>query len=239
MMALLIKDWRLNAPATLCLFLIYAVLPFIIFFGRAADEGIQQSLRRDMFYECLMGSAFAGIAISLLIVPAFGAIAFARERRDRSAEFLAATSVARSRVVASKVVVAIALCMIPWMLSGILVVAAQAFQMNESNWFGVSLNGDNNLEPLSWLLRIHIMLFGIAWLLSSILRSETIAAAAAILGVVLLSIGYVVYRSRLEHFGSSFEAEATANLVATIATLTLGIGGFIAGTIIALRRVSP
>ena len=98
MTTLLIKDWRLNAPATLCLVLIYAVLPFIVFFSRAVDEGVAHALNAESMTTCFMISAFAGLGISMLIIPAFGGIAFARERRDRSADFLASLSIDRTSV---------------------------------------------------------------------------------------------------------------------------------------------
>ena len=78
MMTLLIKDWRLQSPATLCLGLIYLLLPFIVFASHAADEGVQRALTRDTLMGVFYISAGAGMGISLLIVPAFGGISFAR-----------------------------------------------------------------------------------------------------------------------------------------------------------------
>ena len=147
-------------------------------------------------------------------------------------------AVSRAKVVGSKVIVAAFLLVLPWLLSGVLTLIAWAIQGFGTEWMHSGTRYDD-IEPFKWLVLIQIMLFGLAWQFSSIVRSETIATAAAIFAVVLLCLGYALYRNRLERVVGSFSAADTADFVATIGTLILGFGGFVSGTIIALKRISP
>jgi ABC-type transport system involved in multi-copper enzyme maturation permease subunit len=238
MIALLRKDLRLNAPVTIALLLTYITLPFLVFGALVASDGLQHTLKESGVATSFVITAFVGLGISLFILPAFGGIAFARERRERSADFLAAHPIPRRSVVVSKLIVTLALCSLPWLLSVVIVVGVQRVLPRVDGSF-VGPDGSEIREGVMWLLRLQAMLLGGSWLLSSLLRSETVATTSTILGTIVLAIAFATYRSALERTGYVELAHARADVLATILTLAIGLGGFLAGTLIAFKRTSP
>lgn len=191
---------------------------------------------RAIWYLCI------GAYGTTLFVPVYAAVAFARERRDRSAEFLGMFPVSRQKVVVSKLVASITLAVLPWIVFVPFLVVW--LLLNEN----IILPGghifvrykptlDDCLVAAMWLTIGNLCSFGIAWLLSSLLRSETIAAGIAIATAIGLTLGTVAW---IDGMNESSQVRAAMTMRALIVMFcAVGTGCLIAGTSIALRRRTP
>jgi ABC-type transport system involved in multi-copper enzyme maturation permease subunit len=164
-----------------------------------------------------------------MVVPAamFGASAFAAERRDRSAEFLAMMPVTRSMIVASK------FCFVwAWMLLGFILSAALFFSMaiTSLDGEGPGMDGLQKACIAACFLGACVQGFGIG-LLMSIFFSSGAAAAAAIIWSIAAPI----------ILGYNAPNWSVTTLFLLHATVYLGIGCITtcAGMWIYLRRVEP
>ena len=130
-----------------------------------------------MWYEVVASLALVGAYLCTIGAALPSAVAFAGERRDRTAEFVATLPVSRLRIVMSKVIVSLAAAAWPWMLA--LALAALVVDWKEQ---GVA-------EPVPWALCASVALFGLAWLCSSLMESEVFSAAISIVCVTILAFG--------------------------------------------------
>lgn len=113
-----------------------------------------------------------GLIFAALASAVFGGIAFALERRERSADFLAMLPVRRNRIIASKLVVAISI-MAAALVSQVVIFVLNDFQRQWET-------GSSRFEAIFHFAASEITLFGIAWLLSTFMESAAIAASVAI-----------------------------------------------------------
>ena len=236
MIALLIKDWRLNLPATIAWIIVFVVMPVAMILSVVSERRYAISWSSSELSDAALSGIVASLVISSIIIPAFGATAFARERRDRSADFLSSFSIPRARVVASKVLTTLLLCVLPWIGAAVLTVLASIIWPLHIRW-----EVENFRHGASDVIRtvacVQLMLLGVSWMLSSILRSEFSAGASTVLfGLISLAMWGVV-ASRMSERGP--EAGQLAYQIGVVSAIAIGISGLIAGTIIALRRISP
>jgi len=235
MMALLIKDWRLSAPATVFWVLVFVFIPSACLGVEYFGWDSPLPMPPENLANAMVIGAFAALGTSMLVVPAFGAIAFARERRDRSADFLASMPVGRGQVVLSKAITLGALNALPWvgtvLLFGVIWMiwgfSTWSNWQDAQDWRGV----------MRTIAIIQFALVGYSWLLSTLLRSEVLAASMTILTAVVATIAFGFYYERLA--SRALGGEAAALHTGAIGCLCVGALGIIGGTAIALRRVSP
>jgi ABC-type transport system involved in multi-copper enzyme maturation permease subunit len=176
--------------------------------------------------------AILSVGLSLLTLAFLGGVAFAAERQDRSAEFLAYLPCSRAAILTSKLLVALLVIGVIW--GGNLLVAyglAPAF---------CDTYRDPNFPPsaapvyhMPKAACVALLAFGAAWFASSFLDSAAIAAGIGIFAPPLL-----------------FGALATTWWYLRIETVPIGwwycgvcavLGGlgFVSGCVIYLRRVLP
>ena len=210
-----LRQMRLPFLMSAALFVAPAVIAAIAWMFYP-DNGAHGTWREFVASFALMGAYLCTIGAALP-----SAVAFAGERRDRTAEFVATLPVSRLRIVMSKAIVSLAAAAWPWMLA--LGLAALVVDWKEQ---GVA-------EPVPWALCASVALFGLAWLCSSLMESEVFSAAISIVCVTILAFGAWVLTDR-----AKLTQHETRLLYFTLLP-AVGIGGFLAGTIIALRRVSP
>jgi hypothetical protein len=126
-------------------------------------------------------AAEMGLLFVVLAAAVFGGSAFALERRERSADFLAMLPVKRRRIIASKLLVSFAL------LGSFLAVEMGVLRCSDfvRSWetFPDLLMATFNFAAAG------IAIFAIAWLLSTFLSSTAIAASVAILLVGCVDAG--------------------------------------------------
>jgi ABC-type transport system involved in multi-copper enzyme maturation permease subunit len=244
------KDYRQNRPIVVAavlfllvphLFALYAGLWEMYHqrqgMGRWNSNALFAAVHWKQYF--FLSSAF-GLILAQLIVAVIGGNAFAGERVDRSAEFLASLPVSRRRIIVSKLLFAAAVVGAIWLIDG----APVAWMAHHS-----SLSAGSNvpffLQFIGWTAVVATVFFGVAWLLSSFLASPTLAVFGGLVVPVALWAGFLFVEYLIElHLGHTrfFQSELrwtrlTQCYAATC--LTLALASFVAGTWYYLRRVEP
>lgn len=238
MRTLIRKDWRLIRPILIAGGILYAA-PLVIacvysrFFSLEPPKTVVQWL------ELIVGVLMLSFLASMLTAPALSGVMFARERRERTAEFVATLPVSRASIVHSKAIVAVVAFLIP----GAVTLAAMGV-------IAAFLRATTDIAPghpampdvsglvlaLGVLSSGAFMAFGIAWLFSTILRSEVLASAYAFLVVISLITVVVMYQMRMVDENPRY---TLSPLACSLAMAGAGVIAFAIGYVIALRRASP
>lgn len=226
MKALLWKDYRINR---LILFLgaAFIVGPYaVVLLTLWLDP--QRASSAMAWADLLIGACQVSLALSLVTAATLGGNAFAGERADRSAEFLAYLPPSRLKILLSKAALSLSAMAGIWVLHLIVMLVLVP-----------SFLGDRSLrwDPTSateTLAALSAVLFGIGWGASSFLESTSNAASIAFgapvaVGAVFMGSSNWFDWPANEDFGHYF----------TIACFTMGIIGFVLGTLHYLRRVEP
>ncbi|HUB27357.1 MAG TPA: hypothetical protein VL992_18170 [Tepidisphaeraceae bacterium] len=181
-MTLVRKDWRLNrlpliGLATLTI-LGYSIAILAYWWDRHDQfkhiwPGIPQLLS---LY--LPGSASFGMSCVILLAAVFGGVAFAQERREGWADFLAIMPATRMKIIASKLTVALA-CILPFCCLNLCVSAI-------CDRYG-PLRYPHGVEESLLTTLTAMTAFGFAWLLSTFMKSDALAACSALIVVALTS----------------------------------------------------
>ncbi len=175
MIALLKKDLKLNRVPIVGGAVLIAT-PYLI---------IAPTLFFSSKYPRSVVSQNAGVVLELALVltivvaAIFGGAAFALERRERSAEFLAMLPVRRSRIVVSKLLIGAGFPALFWG-ANLLV-----FRLIKDYAGSMGPGNDRILVEIGMAGFAMWMAFGVAWLASSILSSPAIAACISI-GITLV-----------------------------------------------------
>lgn len=240
MRKLLRKDWRVNRPAVLGA-VVLAACPYAYMFLVRALFPPDPTIAAWQVIQGWQGAAVAGLGLTLVMGAVFGGLAFAAERRDRPAEFLAMLPVSRRRIALSKLLVVFACTAVP---AGIHVAVAVALIRRESEFRRISLEymTESFIESLVVWACVFILLFGLAWMLSLNLKSPAIAATvAAGVGVMLLFVTSTWAHEAVREgawLGWRIPSDITEHAVAG---MSLGVGAivFLLSTVHYLRRVEP
>jgi len=176
----------------------------------------------------LMVSGLYGMLLSQLTLALLGGHAIACERADRSAEFLAYLPVARTRILAGKIALALVTVALIWIPNLLIVRWAMAGLPEQGPRFYA------DIWSAFWTLVITgLAAFCVAWLLSSFLESPTFSICGGLVTpwLVLMALAFLVWW---------FEwPEQVIFLGYSITCLVLGPACFAAGTWHYLRRVEP
>jgi ABC-type transport system involved in multi-copper enzyme maturation permease subunit len=237
--ALLRKDWRLNRVVVVGA-VVLSVLPYVLPVAnlRFNPPKYQVPGLRD-YLDAVQFSASACLALSVVLAAAFGGLAFAAERRERTAEFLAMVPVSRAAVVLSKLVVA-AVCMAVLIAVHVVVIAVTC---RFASIAGIRLHGATPFEAGGMAAAFAVALFGFAWALSVFLHSPAIAASIAIaLGIGLLFGGAAWAETLSDYLERRYGGRLTEETVLTIlSSFAAGFGLLMlfASSVYYLRRVEP
>jgi ABC-type transport system involved in multi-copper enzyme maturation permease subunit len=222
MLTLLKKDWRLNAVpiygGTLLVAVPYLVVALALLF--------QTDHYRERYWaDDLQIAAILGTMLTVAVTTVFGGVAFAQERRERSADFLALIPVSRLKIIASKTIIGV-------LLPAILF-AANFYAACKS---GLSITFNPRGTPFMYLLTADIMLFafGVAWFFSSFLRSPSEASCIAIGSVLALVVtGFLSGR------WAAGITDLDKIVIVYSTPASIGLSFFAAGMYTYLRRVEP
>ena len=252
------KDVRLLRPVILCATVLgaifYLILPAVITvqWHRETTKRLQEEaavahrlpgvLSADEVVRSAAGivasaSGFMWV-INLLLVTTVAGMAFAVERREGWSDLVAMLPVSRGISVREKSVTS----------AGVAVLILGANLVVMLAGIGVATRGVGFVSPQSndwskivevacYYLATIIGMAGVAWLMSSVLRSAVIATAAGVTvpvvvwSQVLLLQGYP--SSRMPR-----DVEFIQHVVAA-SIFGIGVACFVAGTIVQLRRQSP
>jgi ABC-type transport system involved in multi-copper enzyme maturation permease subunit len=226
MMALIKKDLRVNAVpliGNLLMILLADVLIIGSFLTSRVYPGQAAYARAQMLAVC----GFLGVNITVVLGAVYGGIAFAHERAERSAEFLAMLPVPRRSIVVSKIIVALS-CMLTIIATNFLIYLLAVL---------ISPRSSEQLEPdfLTAYIGTAIMLFGMAWGSSALLKSSSISASIAIGSTFLLWMALISF---VEFATERSMGDGERVLGGLLCAVSGGVA-FAAGTAIYLRRVQP
>lgn len=235
LLALVIKDYGLCKPVIIA-GLVSLFLPvFAVFMTRLFTDGLPHGVHTEdviRFRLLLAEMMIAGLLLACSTLPALAATALARERRERSGDFLRTLPIARSKIVLSKALIVLGCTLL---LVVIALVAAELIRPAMPNfWPGPSYYAEFLIIPA-----MMIALIGLGWGLGSIMRSDTIAAAISLGVVITFFVGIWMSAGRFYgDLGTEAQERAAFTMIAWAYAIT-GLIGIIAGTVIAIRRTSP
>jgi ABC-type transport system involved in multi-copper enzyme maturation permease subunit len=224
MKALLWKDMRINGAV-----IAYALATSVgLFIALAVINQIVQ-WRTGCFYkewpDLFVVAATLSLVLELATAVLLGGCAFASERADRTAEFMAYMPVSRGRIVASKALLALAV----FAFIGIWDIGT-VFSLER--WHNLE-EGNSIWKPISVFAAISWCMFGSAWFASSISRSHGLSAAVGIL-VPIGCAGAMMSLTKLMGWSENWLDRGMPIILAA-----LGTAGFVAGVRYYLWRVEP
>jgi ABC-type transport system involved in multi-copper enzyme maturation permease subunit len=199
-------------------------------------------------------AALVALGLMAFLSASFGGAAFAAERRDRSADFLAMLPVTRRQVATSKLLAALFCLLVPCAVHlAVVLVGLLATGSSRTVDFATTATA------LRHALAMGVMMFGVAWLLSAVLDS---AALAATIGIAITAatgafVGNLATRALLATGANVYTGDpgevvwvlinpgmyrqtvlSIYNTVHSVA-VAVGVLALVAGTVIYVRRVAP
>lgn len=180
------------------------------------------------------GAAFWSIGLSLLTLTFLAGNAFAGERADRSAEYLAYLPLSRLRRLAAKLLLALGTAVSIWGFN-VLVLLVLYFILLVTPFELPSVRPDDVLVPAGLFVVTGLVMFSVAWLVSSLQSSPAFAVCSGLIVPWLLGIA-------LQGAAFLYDPNEFGRIVAigyTIASLLLAVVCFSIGMWYYLRRVEP
>jgi len=221
MRALLAKDWRLFRLPMIAL-----VVVAVLCHGLGGAAAVSRYAGTGGARGVLFAASVYAAALTALLASAFGGVAIASERSDRTADFLALLPVTRTQIICSRWLVSAFMLGLCGVLHAVVAFAVVV------SWHAEILLGMEWTTALAWWTGCTISFYGIAWLLSTFTRSATISACTSI-GVTCVS-AYLFAYSLHEHSYSDQQIQ----LYTASFTLALGFTTLIAGAIYYLKRIA-
>jgi len=227
---LLWKDFRLNR-SVLFIAAAFCVVPYVIAIVFAVNESYASSMPIHRSWPNLLLTANHFCLMHWPVAAALlGGNAFACERADRSAEFLAYLPPTKTRIATSKFTVVLITAAVFWGVNLLLF------------WLGSSYIGDDTFQyldlsdamPKSSFAAIGLLTFGCGWLASSMLNNTGPAVvmglgAPVVLFAVFQFTSWLIGWPADDQFGKWF----------TTTGLSLGMIACGCGWHLYLRRVEP
>lgn len=192
----------------------------------------------------VISSTFLATAISALIAAAFGGIAIAGERADRTATFVEILPVSRRQIVASKWLVTLMIFIATLALHLFIGLIAYVFYLRSIRF---EYHAPTSIMPtqmdLFWFVPLLLTpfilcLFSVAWLLGSFIKSAAISACVSIATTIagcLFATQFLF--KQLPRWRNDLNYEEI--FVPAGMALIFAIPCLILGTLIYLKRVEP
>jgi len=226
MKALLWKDFRFNGTVVI----VGLALLFGPLIAAVAIKLVEQLRYGEPIYwfDVLAKVGAVTLGVSLITLSFLGGNAFAGERADRSAEFMAYLPPTRRRKLASKVV---------FSLGGGIIVVTFALLIS---YVLAPVLGDAEpgvvrfrSDTTSAMLPTAALLFAAAWCASSFLSSPTYAVGigCAVPWLLFLVLALIFYWGEIAESGLGFWYRTIA--------CSLAVPAFVAGCTVYLRRIEP
>jgi ABC-type transport system involved in multi-copper enzyme maturation permease subunit len=224
--ALLLKDWRFFRVPVIALLILGGSCYLVARFTRgprwAAPKFIHAfNVNPDLFTQ----AAESAVGIGALVAAAMGGMAIAGERADRTAEFTAMLPIPRWQIALSKSIVSV-----------VVIALFAGIHVGIAHWICWYWGWSVPDEPyrLSFFAGVVVSMFGVAWLVGSMIRSPAISACIGI-GVtiaIFLSIELASGEPRFSAWWLERAEIFTCSVFISALSLTVG-------TAIYLRRISP
>lgn len=226
------KEYRQNRVVIIAL-LAMLIVPHL--FGLYAmgyewHESSWQQVLQD-WRQVLAGAGLYSLGLSQAALALIGGNAIAGERADRSAEFQAYLPLTRQKILAAKLLLALAIAAAIWLINPLIV------------WS--NLTSANRLidDAPSFMINAAttgLAFFCVAWFFSTILRSPTFSVAAGLAApiIILSLIAFGIYLIRGDH-PKPGEVEWMLKTGYVCISLAVALASFGVGTWLYLRRVEP
>ena len=229
MQALLWKDWRLVRPLLILTAVLY-LLPTVIALITVLVDGSKWPESFDEFAKATLALLVSGFFATLLAMPAYTGIMFAKERRERTCDLTASMPVPRSKIVLSKAIIALVLAVIPALFT-LLSMCAVGFASDQLHPSEIDAN---QLHVVVVIACSSLMALGLGWMFSSFLRSDVLSAGLSLLLAVVFLM--VIYEVTSRAMGTSRD---TPWLPYEAIPIGIAIVSSMVGTTHAMRRRSP
>jgi ABC-type transport system involved in multi-copper enzyme maturation permease subunit len=240
MMQLLKKDWRVNRTpiygtiAVMASLTLMNLLNWLIVWHKN-----EPTMHQDLAWS--LAQAFEGNAILYVYGAAwmaaiFGSMAFAHERGERSADFLAMLPLRKLTALISKIIVP-AVCM--GCAFGLILafhIAAYVARLQSRNYYQMMTPGPPAMNAYGQIVALWLMLFGIAWLLSTFLKFPGLCACIAIATTVISLIILEDIFVPIERYSND---SGIIMPYFGIVGACSGLACFIVGSIYYLKRIEP
>jgi ABC-type transport system involved in multi-copper enzyme maturation permease subunit len=195
----------------------------------ASWETILNAWKTILVYASLYSLALSQVALALI-----GGNAIAGERADRSAEFQVYLPITRKKILAAKLLLALAITAVIWLINP-LIVCGTLSTMNRG------VLRDPSMVPgvMIYSAVIGLTFFCVAWFFSSIIRSPTFSIVAGLVTpfIIWSLILYVNYLIQGDQWGHETENILVISYWSISLAIALPSFGF--GTWLYLRRVEP
>ena len=231
MRSLLWKDYRQNRGALLAAVLV-AAGPYLVAVVIIIAQRVVGAKEAEEWLQAITAACYASIWISVMIAAFMGAAPIAGERADRSAEFVAGLPIDRANAVFSKAIVTGLPCLALWAANTL---ALTLLMKSCDNGRPPNLNENDLVAAITWSFLLALLLFGMAWLFSSLMRSPAMAAAAAI-GTVT---GLATAVSMLSSWDGYQRVDDSMVILLIALCIGLGLMSFLTGVLVCLRRLEP
>ena len=219
------KEYRLNRPIVFVTLLLM-IVPYLI----AIYVTLRYAYRGARWDANFIGASLYSLILSQVALALIGGNAIAGERADHSAEFQAYLPLPRKKILAAKLLLALAIAAVIWLtnppiLCALVWVFADFSGRSEPGFHAVIIN----------TLITGLMFFCVAWLFSSFLSSPTFSVCAGLIAPLLVVSGIYYIRYLL----SMPRAEQIVELNYRGICLACAPVCFAVGTWLYLRRVEP
>jgi ABC-type transport system involved in multi-copper enzyme maturation permease subunit len=230
MKTLLWKDFRQNGRMLVAV-AVFLVLPYLIAVGigvlaklRTA-YGITDPYSPHPSWRMLIGGASIwGLILGVIACAFVAGNAVTGERADRSAEFIAYLPISRGVAIASKALLAIAVCLLIPSINLLIGVVSGLFHTM-----------DHKFAEMLYAVGVTlVLLFGSSWFFSTLLRSPAIATACG-LATILLLVGTLMLFDFVRGVDEAYTLERWFPLLC----LLLGPSLFVVGVVHYLRCPDP
>lgn len=224
---LLWREYRLNRLIlTVAAFLM--LVPYLVVLITFCVTKVNLPSHVPPWAAAIGGAAYYSVILNQLTLALLGGNAFAGERRDGSAEFMAYQPVSRGQRVASKLLLVLITCGIIWSANALVMALVWPY-LNH----GLT---DEAIWGCLFVLLTGLAFFGVAWLVSSFQSSATFAVAAGLIAPFLLVavLQFVAWWLNWEVIDQRAVATGYAIGCGVLALISFPIG-----TAYYLRRIEP
>lgn len=179
-------------------------------------------------------AAFYSIVFSQLTIALLGGNAIAGERADRSAQFIAFLPLPRSRRLASKAILALAVAVVVWGANALVI----AIAASTAGRLPSEMSGAGVLLTVGYFVAITgVTFYSVGWLISSFQSSPTFAAGAGLVTPLLL-LACLYAAVWFIGVDTTAQEQIVGRAYAVICPI-LAVASFSLGTWYFLRRVEP
>lgn len=239
---LLRKDWRLNRPVVIGS-VAMSVVPYVVALLLQWIYPPHRGNTQTTYLEVGVMTAMFCLAITVVMASAYGGVAFAAERRDRTAEFLALLPVRRSQIVVSKLAVAFACVAAMWTFHTA-IIGVCGYLVAPTGDHRAAF-GDVFDDAFTICIPVILLSFGIAWLMSSFLQGPSLAAGLSLGATALILFVTCVVTAKAVDTWSALEDRTTLDnspyVRSAVQSVGVGVGvlSVCVGAGVYVRRVRP